>query len=135
MYPYDRRKKPRPAALAVGDLLVVVAFVGVGTYFHGNTDPLHALYVAVPFVLGWFVVAPLAGAYSGFPSLRNEAFATLGIWTVASLLGLGVRSTDLFAGGAALSFGFVMVVGGGFVFVVWRLVVSRAAFRLVAAVR
>ncbi len=134
MYPYGTEKRRR-APLAVGDFAVVVAFVGVGTYFHGNTDPLHALYVAVPFVLGWFVVAPVAGAYSSFPSLRNEAFATLGIWVVAALVGLAVRSTDLFVGGAALSFGFVMVVAGGFVFVLWRLVVYRAAVRIAAAVR
>lgn len=135
MYPYDRRKKPRTLPLAIGDLFVIVVFVGVGTYFHGNTDPLHALYVALPFLFGWFVVAPLGGAYSRFPSLRNESFATFGIWSVAALIGLAVRSTDLFVGGAAPSFGFVMMAAGGFAFVVWRLVFSRAAVRLVAAVR
>ncbi|MDZ7687487.1 MAG: DUF3054 domain-containing protein [Halobacteriales archaeon] len=111
--------------LAVGDLATVVAFVSVGSYHHGNSDPLYAVYVAVPFLLGWFVVAPLAGAYDGFPSLRNEAFSLLGTWLVAALVGLGLRSTEFFAGNSPPSFGFVMVVIGGGSFLVWRLGLVR----------
>jgi len=125
MYPYESRSKTNGSLLAVGDIITVLSFVAVGSYHHGNTDPLHAIYAAVPFLLGWFVVAPLAGAYGRFPSLRNKAFSLLGIWLVAALVGLGVRSTDVFEGGSPPSFGFVIVVIGGGSLLVWRLGLSR----------
>ena len=119
-------------ALAVGDLVVVVVLVAAGAIHHGRTAPLHILSVSVPFVVGWFIVAPTAGAYSGYPSARNELFATVGAWTVSVLIALGIRSTSFFAGDSPLSFGFVMIVVGGTAVVVWRLLVARL---LVAAVR
>lgn len=118
--------------LAVGDLVVVVALVAVGAIHHGRTDPLHILSAAVPFVAGWFVISPPAGAYGDYPSRRNELFALLGTWEVAALVGLGIRSTRLFAGDSPPSFGFVMILLGGFTVVLWRLVFVRL---LVAVVR
>ncbi|MFP4175142.1 MAG: DUF3054 domain-containing protein [Halobacteriales archaeon] len=125
MYPYGSRRKPRPTALALGDLVVVTALVGVGTVHHGGDNPVRVLRVALPFVVGWFAVAPIAGAYGEYPSTKNEIFATVGTWTVAALVGLGVRSTSLFEGSSPPSFGFVMIVIGGAVVVLWRLVVLR----------
>ena len=131
MYPYESRVKTNRSLLAVGDIITVLSFVAVGSYHHGNTDPLHAVYAAVPFLLGWFVVAPLAGAYGGFPSLRNKTFSLLGIWLVAALVGLGVRSTGVFEGGSPPTFGFVIIVIGGGSLLVWRLGLSHLISRLV----
>ena len=117
----DRSK----ALVAFGDLITVIAFVSVGSYHHGNTDPLHAVSAAVPFVFGWFAVASLAGAYSDFPSLRNEATSLLGTWLIAAIVGLGMRSTDAFAGNSPPSFGFVTIVVGGAFLLVWRLGLVR----------
>ncbi len=125
MYPYGKKVNRNRAALALGDVVTVLVFVALGNYHHGSTDPLHVVYVAVPFLFGWFAVAPLAGAYGRFPSVKNEAFSLLGIWLVAALVGLAVRATDLFMGGAHPSFGFVMVVVGGAAFLVWRLGIAR----------
>lgn len=130
MYPYETGDETNPKLLAVGDALTVLSFVAVGSYHHGNTDPLHAAYAAAPFLLGWFVVAPLAGAYGGFPSLRNRMFSLLGTWLVAALLGLGVRSTEFFEGGSPPSFGFVIIVVGGGSLLVWRLGLVRLIRRL-----
>jgi hypothetical protein len=131
MYPY-RDADTNAGLLALGDLLTVLAFVSFGSYYpHGNTDPLHAVYVAVPFLFGWFVVAPLAGAYTAYPSQRNEAFSLLGTWLVAALVGLGLRSTGFFPGSSPPSFGFVMVVVGGGSFLLWRLGIARFIRRLV----
>ncbi|MGK2230059.1 MAG: hypothetical protein ACI9QA_000209 [Methanobacteriota archaeon] len=136
MYPYGiNRRKPRPAAVALGDLLVVTGLVGVGTLHHGGTDPLRFVMVAFPFVLGWFAVAPVAGAYGVYPSIRNELFATVGAWTVSALIGLGIRSTSLFPGSSPPSFGFVMVALGGATVVLWRFVVLRALVRVVRLTR
>lgn len=130
MYPYKGKANANGKMLAVGDAITVFSFVAVGSYHHGNTDPLHAVYAAVPFLLGWFVVAPFAGAYGGFPSLRNKTFSLLGTWLVAALLGLGFRSTDLFEGSSPPSFGFVMIVIGGGSLLVWRLGLVRLIRRL-----
>ena len=133
MYPYQSNQGPNPASLAVGDLLVVVSLITVGAAgAHGRTDPLHILAAAVPFVVGWFLIAPLAGAYGGYRSKRSELFALLGTWQAAALVGLGIRSTPLFAGDSPPSFGFVIIVLGGFTVTVWRLGVLRL---LVAVVR
>jgi len=132
MYSYERIAGTDDAFpfLAVGDAVTVLGFVAVGSYHHGNTDPLHAVYAAAPFLLGWFVVAPFAGAYGDFPSVRNRAFSLLGTWVVAALVGLGVRSTDIFAGNSPPSFGFVMIVIGGASLLLWRLGVLRLIRRL-----
>ena len=123
--PYSGGVDRRKALIALGDTVTVLAFVSVGSYHHGNTDPLQFVSAALPFLFGWFLVAPLAGAYTGFPSLRNEATSMLGTWLVAALFGLGMRSTELFAGDSPPAFGFVIVVVGGLSFVVWRLGVVR----------
>jgi len=135
MYPYSRRDKPRTAVLALGDASVVVALVTAGAVHHGSAAPVRLASVALPFVFGWFVVAPLAGAYAEYPSRRNEAFATLGAWGVAALVGLALRSTSLFVGRSPPSFGFVMVVVGGFAVVSWRLVVARLVVYAVRSTR
>jgi hypothetical protein len=135
MYPYRPRKTPTNAPLALGDLIVVAGLVTAGTFHHGGTDPLHVVSVALPFVVGWFVVAPIAGAYGRYPSTRNELFATLGTWTVAAPVGLGIRSTTFFPGNSPPSFGFVMIALGGFTVVLWRLVVARLAVRVVGVLR
>lgn len=141
-HPYFGDVDRRKMLIALGDIVTVLAFVSVGSYHHGNTDPLQFASAALPFLFGWFLVGPLAGAYGGFPSLRDEATSLLGTWLLAALVGLGVRSTDIFAGNSPPAFGFVIVVVGGFSFVVWRLgavrllslLVSRMEDRLGASV-
>lgn len=125
MYPSRRRALPDKRLLAVGDLLVVVFFVGAGVIHHGTADPFEIVTTSVPFVLGWFGAAVLAGAYSSPPQRRTEPFFIIGTWTVGALVGLGIRSTGLFEGGASPSFGFVMVVGGAAAVVFWRFFLLR----------
>jgi len=130
MHPSRRRTLPDRGILALGDVAAILLFIGAGTVHHGTTDPLGILVTTVPFLVGWFVVAPLAGAYSTPPTRRTEPFYVIGVWVVAALVGLGIRSTNLFDGGAAPSFGFVMVVGGATVFILWRLVLVKLSGRL-----
>jgi len=125
MYPSRRRTLPDTRLLAVGDSFFILLFVGAGVIHHGTTDPFEIATTSVPFLIGWFVVAPLAGAYSSPPSRRVEAFFIIGTWTVGALIGLGIRSTGLFQGGASPSFGFVMVVGGAVVVFLWRFFLLR----------
>lgn len=57
----------RTAALAAGDLVALVIFAALGRRSHGEAAGLGAALelarTALPFVVGWFAVAPFAGAF------------------------------------------------------------------------
>jgi len=81
------------AALVVGDALSFLAFAATGTRQHGLTmTPLDVALTAVPFALGWFVVAPWLGAFrrslfdSPWRMLWRTELAWLCAWPVALIL-------------------------------------------------
>src|SRR4051794_22331742 len=57
----------RIAALVAGDALAFLVFAAVGRASHTEAAGLDAILqvagTAAPFALGWFIVAPLAGAF------------------------------------------------------------------------
>lgn len=118
--------------LAVGDVLVIVLVLTAGVMRHNGTAypaqaPVDTLLTAVPFLLGWVVVAPLIGAYSAGAGESAKASVPLAVrsWVPAAVLGVLLRATPLFSGGtsgpAALAvFGAVIVVTGGVALAVWR---------------
>jgi hypothetical protein len=59
----------RVAALAAGDLAAFNAVTAIGLLSHGQLTGLDALgevaTVAAPFAIGWFLIAPFAGAFRG----------------------------------------------------------------------
>jgi hypothetical protein len=88
----------RTAALVAGDIVTLLVFAAIGRRSHGEAAGLAAIVevarTAFPFIVGWLVAAPLAGAYdpartSGLaPMLR----ATLVGWAGGLLLGAVVRA-------------------------------------------
>ncbi|WP_435129299.1 DUF3054 domain-containing protein [Halobaculum sp. D14] len=127
----DRRALP----LAVGDLLVIVAFIYVGTVTHGETSfpPAGAqtvgtvLAVAAPFLVGWVVCAPLIGAYSAGAAESPKASVPLAVrsWIPAAVVGLALRATPWVGGGVAVTFAVVMLVVGSVSLGVWRFVAGQ----------
>ncbi|WP_265111558.1 DUF3054 domain-containing protein [Halosolutus halophilus] len=121
---------PLVVTLAVADTLVVTAFVGTGLYSHGMAPwefPVHTLRTAIPFLIGWGIVAALFGAYRGrvLGSARRTV-AIVGLtWIVASLLGGAIRSSSVFPGGAPPEFLLVNAALGLWFVVPWRLAVTR----------
>jgi len=121
---------PRTARLAAGDAAAIAAFVLLGEVSHYSAafvlaNPGYVLGTAVPFVLGWLVVAPAAGLYRD----RNRdaragpvraALAAAGAWVLAALVGQALRATELFHGGAAPTFVLVSIVVGGVLIAGWR---------------
>lgn len=112
-------------AVAVVDALSLATLIAVGLTSHGEnpvTDPLGTLETAAPFVLGWFAVAVLAGVYADAvrtnPTRALRATA-LG-WLGAANVGLILRSSPLFDGGAAWPFNLVITGVGLAVLVSWR---------------
>ncbi|UIO98739.1 DUF3054 domain-containing protein [Halobaculum sp. CBA1158] len=121
--------------LAVGDLLVIVAFIYAGTIQHGTVpfplagagDAVALLAVAAPFLLGWVVAAPLVGAYSAGAAESAKASVPLAVrsWIPAAAVGLILRATPLVDGGVAVTFAVVMLVVGSVSLAVWRYVAGQ----------
>ncbi|MFC7070703.1 DUF3054 domain-containing protein [Halobaculum lipolyticum] len=121
--------------LAVGDLLVIVAFIYAGTLQHGTVpfppagvgDVVALLGVAAPFLLGWVVVAPLVGAYSAGAAESAKASVPLAVrsWIPAAVIGLAIRATPFVDGGVAVAFVVVMLVVGSVSLAAWRYVAGQ----------
>lgn len=85
-------------ALAAGDALVFVVFATLGHRDHGETsNVISVVGTALPFVAGWFLVAPWAGAYSIRPgtALRSVLMKTEIGWICAWPVSLLIRALVL----------------------------------------
>ena len=125
---------PRTLGLAVGDLLLIAAFVVSGAVSHFGVEyvlarPLAVAETAAPFYLGWLAAAPLAGAYgrAALAGPRSAARAVAAAWIGAALIGQLLRGTALFSGDLALPFVIVSLVVGLVLLVPWRLLPFAAA--------
>jgi hypothetical protein len=84
--------------LAAGDATTFLLFAGVGRASHHEASGLAALLqvagTALPFALGWFAVAPLAGAFrrTGTETLARMLRRTELAWVAAWPVSLLIRS-------------------------------------------
>ena len=113
--------------IAVGDLVVLLAFLFVGTLEHWPLeivleDPTIYLMVAGPFIIGWLICAPLIGAYSpGGGSAPNSSIPlAIRSWIPAAVVGFVIRVLVVPDRGADPIFVAIMIVGGIVVLSVWR---------------
>ncbi|WP_336037407.1 DUF3054 domain-containing protein [Halobacterium yunchengense] len=115
-----------------GDLAAVFLLVLVGTIEHGSLTANRYAGVLLPFLVGWFVVAPFGGAYDErvLESTRAAMGYAVASWLGADFLGQLLRGTDYFPGNADPVFFLVMLaVGSAF------LVAARFATLVVVDVR
>lgn len=94
--PDTRNNVSRTIALVLGDIVVFLVFAAIGRRSHGEEAGLSAVLqvvtTAVPFLLGWFLVAPFIGAFrrdimaDPLKMARRTALAWLAAWPVAMLL-------------------------------------------------
>jgi hypothetical protein len=113
--------------IAVGDLIVLLAFLFVGTVQHWpleqvQAEPIIYVFAAGPFILGWLICAPLIGAYSpGGGSAPNSSIPlAIRSWIPAVVVGLLVRVVAVPNRGFDPVFAVVMLVGGTVVLAAWR---------------
>lgn len=116
--------------IAVGDIVVLLAFLLAGTARHSvlspveilTTEPLVFVNAAAPFIVGWLIAAPLVGAYSpGAGSAPNSSIPlAIRSWVPAAAIGLLIRVTPLIEGGFDPAFAAVMLIGGAVVLAAWR---------------
>ncbi|APX96079.1 DUF3054 domain-containing protein [Natronorubrum daqingense] len=114
----------RTFTLVAGDLLVLTALVLVGQLEHGMNpleQPIGALEALAPFVVGWIVVAALAGLYTRpiSTSLWETTRLTTVAWLAAANVGLVLRQS-VFGSTAAWPFPLVISAFGLVLLVGWR---------------
>ena len=119
----------RTLALFVGDLAAIFAILAVGLLSHG-VDPIasldHAIQTALPFLIGWTLVAPIIGVYD--ETVRRSLGLTIGgttlAWIGASLAGALIRASEYFHGGAPAVFIAVTIGTGLLIMIPWRIAVA-----------
>lgn len=124
-----KRRVDRAAIpLAVGDVLVLMALLTVGTLSHHPTEfltnnPLYLLGVFAPFLIGWALAAPIVGAYSAGAAESAKASIPLVVrsWVPAAAIGFVLREF-VFTGGVAVTFVLVIVVLGALALGGWRVI-------------
>ena len=115
----------RAALLAGGDLLAFLLFSAIGRASHSEAAGFEALAqiaeTAAPFALGWFVVAPLLGAFGADTTdsprrmLGRTALAWLVAWPIGLLLRALIRQT-----GIPLSFAIITLLTNMLILLGWR---------------
>ena len=90
-YPSNRRIV---ASLAIGDLLVFVAFIILGKIEHGIIQVEALFRTTLPFAATWFAVSPWLGAYrfSVVSSVRSTVWRVSAIWLVCGIITIGLRA-------------------------------------------
>jgi hypothetical protein len=120
---------PRRLPLMVGDSVTLLMFALLGRRAHSMGSALDdVIGTALPFVIGWFLVAPFTGALGpgATGSARQAALYAALTWLLAFPLGLLIR-VPLVGRVAHPSF---MIVAGAFTLVtllLWRVLFARAS--------
>ena len=120
------------AGLAIGDGLVLAAFVLVGGIFGHDWGLMTYLGrlagSATPFLLGWYLAALIGGLYTpeATASVRNALLWSVPAWLVAVFVAQALRSTEFFPGNAPLSFILVSLLFGGLFVLGWRVLATVA---------
>lgn len=112
------------ATLIGGDAIVFIVFALLGRSSHGLVDEnpfLAAIRVALPFFIGWLVVAPWLGLFRRQPPAQMVGL-TLVAWLLALPVGLGLRWWQL---GRSSPFSFALVT---FLTVVALLLIWRGSY-------
>lgn len=124
----------RTVALAAGDALAFLIFAAIGRASHSEAAGLDALVqvaeTAAPFAAGWFVVAPLAGAFKTeiAVSPRRMLARTALAWLIACPAGLALRAL-VRQSGVPISFAIITFLTNLLILLGWRGIFAWLASR------
>lgn len=115
--------------LAIGDGTAITGFVAIGLYHHHVNPfafPVHTIRTALPFLLGWFLMAAVVGLYDRRRpvGIRSTVATVLLTWGVGSVFGAIIRASPALPGGAPLDFVAVNLVLGAAILIPWRIAVE-----------
>jgi biotin transporter BioY len=115
---------------AIGDIAAIAVFVVLGEFSHGE-NPVTVFWPMLEtlgtFLLGWIVVATIAGAYSerSLENGRHAILVSLFAWAIADAIAQLLRTLSFVRGNGAITFYLVGFVVGGALIGAWRYVAFR----------
>ncbi len=123
--------RKRVVYLVIGDICCFVLFAWLGSTQHATNTSLNLLYyvwVALPFMLGWFLVSPWMGAFRAELATkpRKMLARTALTWLIAWPVAMLIRWLVDYAGGHTipfsnfLSFAFIALAFNLGLLLLWR---------------
>ena len=122
----SRRNTLRIISLVVGDALCFIIFSAIGRGNHGEATGLAAIpqivVTALPFLAGWFLVAPFVGAFRQdvMANPRKMALRTLLSWVLAWPVAMALRGIFVDHGIPPLTFALITLVFNTLILQIWR---------------
>ena len=118
----------RIITLAIGDAIVFLVFASIGQNSHGESLSIPSIiFIALPFALGWFLVAPFVGAFREdiVSNPRRMANRTIQAWFLSWPVAMALRwllvdrtrNTSLIS---FITFAFVALVILIVILLLWR---------------
>ncbi|QLG47808.1 DUF3054 domain-containing protein [Natrinema halophilum] len=109
---------------AVVDVSVIAGLVLLGNIEHGGNpiaEPFASVETIAPFVIGWLAVSLLAGVYTRDRVQGSHRYRQMAVtWIAAANVGLMLRASSLFDGGATWPFPLVITGTGLVALLGWR---------------
>ena len=112
--------------LVIGDLLCFLIFVALGRSSHREASGFAALpqliITALPFIAGWFLVAPFVGAFRHkiLAQPRSMVIRTALAWLIAWPVAMLLRGIFVDHGVPPLSFAIIVLLFNMLLLLVWR---------------
>ena len=113
-------------SLVIGDILVFIIFAIIGDTSHGKVSGLasvgHSIVVALPFIAGWFLVAPFMGMFRRelLTEPRAMAIRTLWAWIPAWVIAMILRGIFFDHGIPAPIFMLIALLFNAALLEIWR---------------
>ena len=116
----------RTIILVLGDALVFLIFATIGRRSHGELAGLGAMVqtvlTAVPFAIGWFLVAPFVGAYRRqvVTQPRKMFLRTLLAWVAAWPVAMALRGIFVDHAIPPATFALITLISNTILLSMWR---------------
>ncbi len=121
--PTSSNARRRIVFLVIGDAIVFLVFAFIGIMSHKEAvDPAKVVTTAVPFALGWFIVAPFVGAFSRKKTEgpRKMALSTVLAWLPSLVLGMTFRGITVDHQVPPPSFMVITLIANTIFLLIWR---------------
>ncbi len=121
-----RSNGSRISNLIIGDILVCLIFATIGRRSHGEAAGLNTfvqvVLTALPFLAGWFIIAPILGVYRRGLEINPIAMAkrTFFAWLAAWPLAMIIRGIFVDHGIPPWTFWLVAFLANTILLLIWR---------------
>jgi hypothetical protein len=126
----EMSNRTRIISLVVGDIICFLIFASLGSSQHGEgVNIVYSLWIALPFIVAWFLVSPFIGAFRAEIATRPKRMAIrtvlswLATWPVAMLfrwLLVDRVKVPATSAGEFLSFALIALLFNMALLLLWR---------------